>query len=102
VIVKHHLIRIYCHIPAVKELYLRHWKEKDWDEHEERDTQEFLELEKEIYLEMFPRNEQFFEDDDENDEEKRVVVAESSNKRKRHCIEEGEIDDNSDDDHNGY
>jgi hypothetical protein len=66
VIVKHRLGRIYCHIPAVKELYLRRWKKKDWDEHEERDTKEFLELAKEIYSEMFPYIEQFFEDDDED------------------------------------
>ena len=61
VIVKHRLSCIYCHIPAAKELYLRCWKEKDLDEHEERDTKKFLELEEEIYLEMFPHNEQLFE-----------------------------------------
>ena len=102
VIVKHHLDCIYCHIPAVKELYLRCWKEKDWDDHEERDTKEFLELEKEIYLRMFSCNEQFCENDDEDDKEKCVEVAETSNKRKRNCIEEGEFDDNSDDDDNSY
>ena len=101
VIVKHRLGRIYCHIPTVKELYLRHWKENDWDEHEERDTHEFLELEKEIYLEMFPQNEQLVEDDDEDDEEKCVEVSETSTKRKRNCIE-GEFDDSSDDDDNNY
>ena len=45
VIVKHRLGHMYCHIPAVKELYLRCLKENDWDEHEERDSKEFLELE---------------------------------------------------------
>ena len=68
---------------------MRCWKEKDWGEHEERDTKEFLEFEKEIRLEMFPHNEQLFDDDDEDDEEKCVEVAETSNKRKRYCIEEG-------------
>ena len=101
VIVKHRLGRIYCHIPTVKELYLRHWKENDWAEHEERDANEFLELEKEIYLEMFPQNEQLVEDDDEDDEEKCVEVSETSTKRKRNCIE-GEFDDNSDDDDNSH
>ncbi|KAL7518630.1 hypothetical protein ACHAWX_003447 [Stephanocyclus meneghinianus] len=102
VVVKHPLGHIYCHIPAVKELHLRCWKEKVWDEHEERDTQEFLELEKTIYLEMFPHNEQLFDDDDEDDEEECVEVSETSNKRKRNCIEEGEFDDNSDDNNNSY
>ncbi len=52
-IVKQCLGCIYCHIPVVKELYLKCWKENDWDESKERDTKECLELEKEIYLEMF-------------------------------------------------
>ena len=30
VIVKHCLGRIYYHIPAMKELYLRCWKDNDW------------------------------------------------------------------------
>ncbi|KAL7481644.1 hypothetical protein ACHAW6_007324 [Cyclotella cf. meneghiniana] len=92
VIVKHPLGHIYCHIPA----------EKFWDEHEKRDTKEFLELEKTIYLEMFPHNEQLFDDDDEDEEEECVEVSETSNKRKRNCIEEGEFDDNSDDNNNSY
>jgi hypothetical protein len=63
-------------------------KEKDWDEHEERDTTEFLELEK---------SEKDFEDYDEDDEEKCVEVAETTNKCKINCIEEGGFDDDSDD-----
>ena len=101
VIVKHRLGRIYCHIPAVKELYLRRWKEKDWDEHEERDTNEFLQLEKEIYLGMFPHNKQLFEDEEGDMDEDNTEVAEDSKmaKRKRSGGSKKvvEIDDNTDD-----
>ncbi len=48
VITKHRLGRIYCHVELVKELYMKRWKNNDWDEDEERDATEFLELEKEI------------------------------------------------------
>ena len=69
VIAKHRLGRIYCHVPAVKELYLKRWKEKDWDENDKRDTKEFLELEKEIHLGLYPHNKYLFQDEDEEEEE---------------------------------
>ena len=51
---KHRLHRIYCSIPRAKELFLERWKANNWDEKEERDDQEFLEVEKEIHIAMFP------------------------------------------------
>ena len=83
----------------MKELYLKRWKENDWDELEERDTKKFLELEKEIYLEMFPHNASLFENNNE-DEEECDQVAKSNNKWKRNSIEEVEIDDSSDSEEN--
>lgn len=50
---KHRLHRIHCSIPRVKQLFLERWKSNNWDEKEERDDQEFLEVEKEIHLTMF-------------------------------------------------
>ena len=67
VIAKHRLDRVYCHIPDVVKLYMKRWREKNWEEGEERDAKEFLELEKEIFLEMYPCNE-IFEDEGEEQE----------------------------------
>ena len=84
VVTKHPLGRIYCHLPAVKELYIKRWKEKSWDEQEERDAKEFLEVEKKIHLEMFPNNKELFEDGEEGEEgEGTEAVAEINKKIKR-------------------
>ncbi|KAL7529489.1 hypothetical protein ACHAXR_002994, partial [Thalassiosira sp. AJA248-18] len=69
VITKHRLSRIHCHLPDVKELYIKKWKNNDWDEKEERDALDFLDLEKDIHLSMFPHNAAVFEDEDLHDEE---------------------------------
>ena len=87
-VTKHRLGRIYCHLPAVKELYIKRWKEKSLDEQEERDAKRFLEVEKKIHLEMFPNNEELFEDGaDEGEEgeegEGTEAVAEVNKKIKR-------------------
>ena len=50
VVGKHRLSRIHCSIARVTELFLKRWKENDWDEQDDRDDTEFLEAEK-IYLE---------------------------------------------------
>ena len=73
VMAKHRLGRVYCHIPDVVDLYMKRWRENDWKEAEERDANEFLELEKEIYLEKFPRNKEIFFNDDELKEEEEEV-----------------------------
>ena len=90
VMTKHRLGRIYCHLPAVKELYLKRWREKDWDEREERDAKEFLELEKAIHLETFPHDKQFFEDEEDEEEGGEKKAAETNKvviKRKRSGVE---------------
>ena len=40
----------------------------DWDEGDEQDTEEILDLEQKIYLQMFPYNKVKFEDKDEDDD----------------------------------
>ena len=47
---------------------MKRWKNNDWDEDEERDAAEFLELEKEIYLKLFPNNKSLFDGEDEEGE----------------------------------
>ncbi len=46
----------YIHVSraAVHTLYMRRHSDKNWDEEEERDTNEFLEIEKSIFSQMFP------------------------------------------------
>ena len=48
------------HIHDVKELYLKHWKGNNWDEGDECNLEEFLNLEWKIYLKMFPHNKVYF------------------------------------------
>ena len=69
VVGKHSLNRIHCHILRVKALYLKRWKENSWDKDETRDSQEFLQVEKEIYKQSMPQNAELFEgEEDEEDE----------------------------------
>jgi hypothetical protein len=68
VITKHRLGRIYCDIELVKELYMKRWRNNDWDEKEERDAAEFLEIEKEIHLKLFPNSTSLFDGEDEEGE----------------------------------
>ena len=84
VVVKH---RMYCmHIlnGDIKKLYLERFNNNDWDEKEERDGQEFLQLEGELWKKMFPQYANV-----ENEEE-----GENDNE----CEEENIVDDNVDDD----
>ena len=49
---------------------MEHCRKKDQDEDEdERDAADFLELEKEIYLKMFPHNTNLFECEDKEKEQ---------------------------------
>ena len=52
---------------------MERWKDDDWDEHEERDEDEFLDLEKKIYLKTFPYNKAMFEDEDDDINEVEIV-----------------------------
>ena len=56
IISKHCLELIYCDPGKVKELFLKRNKTNEWNENEERDRKSFLEVEKKIYLQMFPHN----------------------------------------------
>ena len=71
------------------------------NEKEERDTTEFLELEKEIYKEMYPHNADFFNEDDEETDQ--IGEAKKSSKKKEGIVtidsgsEKGVMDDVSED-----
>ena len=80
---KHHLRRVYHHLDDVAQLYLKRWREKDWDEKEERDTMEFLEVEKEIYRDLFPHTADIFNDDDEDPEDEMLAGKENAYGGKR-------------------
>ena len=54
VVTKHRMQNIYIPPSKVQELFLARWKSNDWKENEERDDKEFLEIEKSIYMELFP------------------------------------------------
>jgi len=54
VVTKHRMGRIYTPPIKVQNLFLQRWRDTSWDEREERDDKEFLEIEKEIYFKLFP------------------------------------------------
>ena len=69
----------------MKWLFLERWKANDWKENDERDDKEFLEVEKEIYLKMFPERAKLMEgkepkeddsDGDGGEDEDEVEVVE--------------------------
>ena len=66
--------------------------DNDWTEKDDHDDQEFLEVEKEIYLKMFPEsvkllNEQDLDEQDNNDRDKdEVTVGESTEDFYFSCI----------------
>jgi hypothetical protein len=63
---KYRLGRIHCYIPAVVEKLMKRFKPNDWKENV--DVDEFLELEKQIYLDMFPHNRAIFDGEEEEDD----------------------------------
>jgi hypothetical protein len=54
VISKHRLHHIYCHLPYVKELYVKRFCSNDWDEGADRGAKDFFKIEKDIFLGEFP------------------------------------------------
>jgi hypothetical protein len=70
VVGNHRLHRVHCSIPRVRALFMKRWKDKSWEEKDERDDREFLELEMEIYKEMFPHSAQLLFEEEEEEEEK--------------------------------
>ena len=46
---------MHIHPEDIKKLYLEWFNNNDWDKKEERDDQEFLELEGELWKKMFPQ-----------------------------------------------
>jgi hypothetical protein len=101
---KYHLGRIHYHIPTVVKKFLKCFKANDWNEN--LDVDKFLELEKQIYLDMFPHNYTiFFDDDEEEDTEEDSTLKPKENKnamkkgdgKKKRRLEEVEIKDSSED-----
>ena len=69
----HECLTMTRHRLGHKELYLKRHAAMNWDEKGERDTMKFLDLEKDIYLEMFPNNVGVFRDEDEEEEEEEEI-----------------------------
>ena len=87
VVTKHRMGRIY--IPPIKvlNLFLQRWRDKSWQEGDERDDKEFLEIEKEIYLKHFPNMVEQAKSEEE--------VQQENNKNENETVE---VDNESDDD----
>ena len=83
VVGKHRLHRIYCHIPRVQALYLRRWKSNDWDEDDNRDDQEFLKVERQIYLQSMPENAELFEAEEKEEEKMEAEMAAAMQKKNK-------------------
>ena len=64
---KHRMQHIYCSPRKVHQLFMKRWKDNDWDEKDERDDRAFLELEKAVYLDMCPHNAGIFDNEEEDD-----------------------------------
>ena len=99
VMMAHRLNRIYIHPALVRDEFMKRFKANDWDENEERDSREFLELEKEIHLNMFPHSKAFDDDDDDDEQgENGDSEEEGGSEGSKSGREVVEIGDNSDDD----
>ena len=88
VVGKHWLSRIHCSIARVKELFLKRWKENDWDEQDDRDDTEFLEAEKNIWKEMFPTCVDLLYDEEEEEPEEGNVDENEEEDEDNDIIEE--------------
>ena len=53
---------------------MQRWKDNDWDEKDDRDDKEFLDVEKEIWMEMFPDSVHLLHEDEIEEEEDNDVV----------------------------
>ena len=60
---------------------MKRWKEKSWEEEDERDDRAFLKLKKEIWKEMFPHSAEILEAEEEYQEE----VEEEEYMGRRRC-----------------
>ena len=69
VVTKHRSQSIHIPESKVKALFLERWKSKSWKEADERDDHEFLEIEKEIYLDLFPHMVEEMKSEEEATEE---------------------------------
>ena len=78
------LQRTYCHLPYVYRLYMERHNKGDWDETKNQDDERFLEVEKEIWKEMYPHCSIELDEESESDEE-----AEEEEEQEE---ENGEID----------
>ena len=77
VIGKHRLQRIYLSREKIKNRFMERFKNNSWDEQEERENLEYLEAEKDIWLEEYPilAARMFQEEEDDNEESDRDEVA---------------------------
>ena len=108
VVGKHRLHRIHCSVQRVQELFLKRWREDSWDEDENRDDQEFLELEKEIYLKEMPHNAELFEGEEEAEKEeqkqkdkKKKAAKKKEGKKKQSAMADAEVVIDDDSESNG-
>ena len=95
VVGKHRLHHMHYSISRVQKLFMERWKARSWDGNDVRDNREFFEVEKEIYLEMFPQSAKLFkeeveEEEDQSEEENgssdEVEVVEVRKKKKKRKI----------------
>ena len=63
---KNCLQRIFCDPKKVEKLCMKCHANNEWDHNGERDDKTFLQVEKEIYIEMFPHNKAVFGVDEED------------------------------------
>ena len=76
VIGKHRLQRIYLSREKIKSRFMERFKNNSWDEQEERENLEYLEAEKDIWLEEYPimAARMFQEEEDDNEDSDREEV----------------------------
>jgi hypothetical protein len=97
---KYHLERFHCHIPVVVKKFMKHFEANGWKE--KLNVNEFLELEKQIYLDMFPHNKAIFDGEEEEDDTEMDSAMKKGEGGKKRQLEEVDISKNSssDDDAN--
>jgi hypothetical protein len=99
---KYHLGRIHCHIPAVVKKFMKLFKTNDWNKN--LDVDEFIELEKQIHLDMFPHNKAIFDGEEEEDDTEMDSAMKKGEGGKKRQLEEVDIskDSSSDDNVNAW
>ena len=61
------MLRLYCHPPNVDDLVLKQFRNNDWNEGDDHDANEFLKIEREIFITQYPMYAKLLEN--EGDEE---------------------------------